>query len=169
MLSTKHAKKWLRSLCGGSDWGGGEGPGWHPGEHICGVSTEIYVPLLLKQKGQEKKKWKERVANCISSKNLCGCRSVQEGGRSYGILMWDEINMTHQFCSKLLYFPYNCCEKCLFLFFLLNLSFDRVHGSMRVGITEVRMEMSLLHQKTVIYIYMHTHFLSLSHTHTASI
>ena len=33
LLSTKHAMKWLLSLCGGSDWGLGE-PGWRPDEHI---------------------------------------------------------------------------------------------------------------------------------------
>ena len=33
LLSTKHAMKWLLSLCGGSDGGLGE-PGWHPGEHM---------------------------------------------------------------------------------------------------------------------------------------
>ena len=44
MLSTRHTMKWLLSLCGGSDGRLGE-PGWHPGEHICGVRTETYVPL----------------------------------------------------------------------------------------------------------------------------
>ena len=46
MLSTKHAMKWLLSLCRGSDGGLGK-LGRHMGEHICGVRTEAYVPLTL--------------------------------------------------------------------------------------------------------------------------
>ena len=42
MFSTKHALKWLLSLCGGSDWRL-EKPGWRTGEHALSIIQCLFM------------------------------------------------------------------------------------------------------------------------------